>query len=462
VSIVRPRRAARQTRPVTTTGAPRTEADLRELGRAARERVPHADHADLVLPPRSPFAILQAQNATREPDLVALRMERMLVDAFAFFRGTAALMATDLRTTASTGFRVLADGDAHLQNFGLFASPERTLVFDLNDFDEAGWAPWEWDLKRLATSATLAALAHGADVAAAEEAAVVTAEGYREAVRALAGLSVLERYYVRADLDDLRGPLGARAAAALDRTVQKARRRTSLRAAERLTAVQPDGSRRFVDDPPVLEHREDSEAGHTDRLLDTYLDTLDPDVRALLSRFRVDDVARKVVGVGSVGTRCYLLVLRGPADEPLLLQIKQAGPSVLESHGGQEQPGLGEPGARDREGRRVMAHQRILQAVTDPFLGHFSGRSHDYYVRQYHDMKGSIDLRRFSIDEIRAYVRTCGTLLARAHAQSEHVTSIAAYLDDSHEFDRAVGAWSLAYAAQMAEDHAAVLEAVGG
>jgi uncharacterized protein (DUF2252 family) len=442
---------------VTITATVRTTDELRELGREARTRVPFADHAELVTPRRDPAAILEEQNRTREPDLIELRMARMLTDAFAFYRGTAALMATDLAVTASTGFAVLSDGDAHLQNFGVFASPERALVFDLNDFDEAGWAPWEWDVKRLATSAVLGALANGADDAAAREAAAATVAGYRHAVAGLAAMTVLERYYVRADLDDLRGSLGAGASAALDRTVQKARRRTSLRAAERLTERLPDGSRRFREDPPTLVHRADSQPGHTERLLETYTRTLDPDVRALLSRFRVDDVARKVVGVGSVGTRCYLIALRGPDDEPLLLQIKQAGPSVLESHGGQEQPGLPSAGAADREGYRVMSHQRILQAVTDPFLGHFSGRSHDYYVRQYHDMKGAIVLGDLAGDEYRAYVRTCGTLLARAHAQSEHVTTIAAYLEDGEAFDAAIAAWSLAYAAQARTDFATVL-----
>lgn len=434
----------------TTADERLTTAELRDLGREARDHVPVAAHADLTLPDRDPLALLEEQNATREPDLVELRMQRLLTDPFAFYRGTAALMATDLTVTATTGFRVLSDGDAHLQNYGVFASPERTLVFDLNDFDEAGWAPWEWDVKRLATSVVLGAEANGADPREAAVAAIAAVGGYRHAIAGLAELTVLERFYVRGSLDDLRGSLGPRGSAALDRTVRKARLRTSLRAAERLTERLPDGSRRFIEDPPVLVHRPDTQPGHTDRLLDTYVDSLDPDVRALLARFRVDDVARKVVGIGSVGTRCYLIVLRGPSDEPLLLQIKQAGPSVLESHGGQPQPGLGPVGEPDREGRRVMAHQRILQAVSDPFLGHFTGRSHDYYVRQYHDMKGAITLGDLEPEEYRTYVRTCGALLARAHAQSANVAAIAGYLPDG--FDEAVAAWAGAYAAVVRRD----------
>lgn len=439
--------------------APPTTALLRDAGRAARRAVPLEAHADLVLPDRDPAAILAEQNAVRQPDLVALRMERTLTDAFGFYRGTAAIMATDLTASATSGFDVVADGDAHLSNFGVFASPERTLVFDLNDFDETGTAPWEWDVKRLAVSAHLGARSLGADADGCRAATEGSVAGYREAMAALAELPVLERYYVRSDEDDLRAALGTRRGAALERMVAKARRRTSLRAAERMTELQPDGSRRFVDDPPVLVHRPDSQPGHTERLLDAYLESVDPAVRELLGRFRIDDVARKVVGVGSVGTRCWLIVLRGPDGEPLLLQIKQAVQSVLETHGLRPQPGLGEVGTPGREGLRVYSHQRVLQAVTDPFLGHFEGRSHDYYVRQYHDMKGAVRLPDLSAEEFRAYVRTCGTLLARAHAQSAAAASIAAYLRDGAEFDRAVAAWSARYSAVADADHAAVAAA---
>ncbi len=436
-----------------------TTARLREEGRAARSALPLSAHADLAVPQRDPAAILAEQNETRQPDLVELRMQRTLTDSFAFYRGTAAIMATDLTATASTGAAVVADGDAHLQNFGVFASPERSLVFDLNDFDEAGTAPWEWDVKRLAVSAFLAARSLGADPAGCTAAAESSVAGYRDAIGALAALTVLERYYVRSDEADLRAALGSRRGAALERTVAKARRRTSLRAAERMTELLPDGRRRFVEDPPVLVHRPDSQPGHTERLLDTYLESVDPGVRELLSRFRIDDVARKVVGVGSVGTRCWLIVLRGPDGEPLLLQIKQAVRSVLESHGLQPQPGLAPLTAPGREGLRVFSHQRVLQAVGDPFLGHFEGRSHDYYVRQYHDMKGAIRLADLSAEELRAYVRTCGTVLARAHAQSAAAAAIAEYLHDGEEFDRAVAAWSARYAAVADADFVRVREA---
>jgi uncharacterized protein (DUF2252 family) len=291
---------------------------------------------------------------------------------------------------------------------------------------------------------------------------VACVAGYRHALAGLAELTVLERYYVRGDLGDLRAALGPKGSAALERTVQKARKRTSLRAAERMTERLPDGSRRFLEDPPVLVHRPDTQPGHTERLLDTYVEALDPDVRALLSRFRIDDVARKVVGIGSVGTRCYLIVLRGPSDEPLLLQIKQAGQTVLESHGGQRQPGLAPVGEPDREGHRVYSHQRVLQAVTDPFLGHFTGRSHDYYVRQYHDMKGAIPLADLAADEYRAYGRTCGALLARAHAQSANSVAVAAYLENGDAFDEAVATWACAYAAAAREDYHRVREEARG
>ena len=371
-----------------------TDAEAAERGLSARKEMRRSAHSQVSLATgRDPFAIISAQNQTRQQDLIGLRWKRMLTDPFAFYRGTAAIMAADLAAGPSTGLDVVACGDAHLANFGFYASPQRTLVFDLNDFDEAAVAPWEWDVKRLAVSFAMGALQNGHGETGATAAAATAARAYREQLAAMVQLTVLQRYYILETVPDRASDTAPKQARRiLDDAVAKARKSSSDRVAKQLSTTLEDGSRQFVEDPPVLTRiavtNEDVQAYVT-----AYLASVRPDVALLLSQYRLDDIARRVVGVGSVGTRCLLLMLRGPSGEPLVLQIKEAGQSVLESHGHVGQPDFFGPiGSPDREGRRVVSYQHVLQASSDPFLGHFSLRGFDFYVRQFHDMKGGIDV----------------------------------------------------------------------
>ena len=435
-----------------------TDAEADQRGLSARKSLPRRAQQEVYLASgRDPFAIVSAQNRTRQQDLVGLRWQRMLTDPFAFYRGTAAIMAADLAAGPSTGLDVVACGDAHLANFGFYASPQRTLVFDLNDFDEAAVAPWEWDVKRLAVSFAMGALQNGHGETGAANAATTAARTYREQVAAMAQLTVLQRYYILETVPDRASDTAPKQARHnLDDAVAKARKSTSDRVAKQLSATLEDGSRGFLEDPPVLTRvavtDEDVQA-----YLAAYLGSVRPDVALLLSQYRLDDVARRVVGVGSVGTRCLLLMLRGPSGEPLVLQIKEAGQSVLESHGQIQQPDFfGPVGSPDREGRRVVSYQHVLQASSDPFLGHFSLRGFDFYVRQFHDMKGGIDVAGMNTASYDSYATVCGRTLARAHAQSRNVTAIASYLGGSDTFDHAIAGYSLVYAAQAVADFEAV------
>lgn len=433
----------------------RTDAEARERGRVARKELPRRAHGDLHLASgRDPLAIISAQNQSRQQDLIGLRWDRMLTDPFAFYRGTAAIMATDLASGPDTGLRVVACGDAHLANFGFYASPQRTLLFDLNDFDEAGIAPWEWDLKRLTVSVVMGALQNGYSSRQAGEAAAVAAKAYREQLASMARLTVLERYYSFAKVPDtVRAAASKRVDAILGAAVKKARGRTSDRVARQLAVTRDDGSRRFVEAPPVLTTASITE-DDVESYVASYVRSVDPDIALLLSQYALDDVARRVVGVGSVGTRCFLLMLRGPSGEPLVLQIKEAVQSVLERQGGIDQPELAGPvGSPDREGRRVVSYQHVLQFSSDPFLGHFSRRGFDFYVRQFHDMKGGIDVAGMRPADYAIYIAACGRTLATAHAQSRNVTVIASYLGESEAFDEAISRYSLAYAAQALADY---------
>jgi uncharacterized protein (DUF2252 family) len=405
--------------------------------------------------------ILTDQDATRLEWLVPVRHGRMLESPFAFFRGAAAVMAGDLATTASSGITVQLCGDAHLSNFGLYASPERRQVFDVNDFDETLPGPWEWDVKRLAASAVVAARESdmkGADARAAAQAAV---SGYRDAMRRFSTLPILDVWYAQASVDALRSIASSKSARkALDADARKARRRTSERALGRLTE-RVDGTLQVRSDPPVLVPLRDL-AGRLDRdqvmatVQDTfasYAESLDADRRRLLQRFTVMDLALKVVGVGSVGTRCFLALMRGRAHgEPLILQVKEAGPSVLEGHLPRSRFAL--------HGKRVVVGQRLMQASTDVFLG-WSKRAdgHHFYWRQYHDMKGSADVLDMGPQRLADYARVCGWTLAHAHARVGDAAEIAGYLGRGSSFDDAVGDFAVAYADQNASDFEAFRQA---
>jgi uncharacterized protein (DUF2252 family) len=402
-------------------------------------------------------AVLEAQSAGRLPDLVPIRYGRMLASPFAFYRGAAAVMAMDLAALPRSPLRVQLCGDAHLLNFGVYGSPERELVFDINDFDETLPGPFEWDLKRLVTSVVLAARANGFRPAAARAAARAAATAYREAMRRFAGMSTLAIWYDHVTVDDVTRILdssGARRRAVA--WIRRARSNTSLKALNTLTRV-VDGRHTIVDDPPLIEHPPPevgaAVADRVSRDRDGYRRSLMPDRRHLLDEFRAIDVARKAVGVGSVGTRCYILVLQGRTSaDPLFLQVKEAEASVLE-------PYLGKSRYR-KHGERVVAGQRWMQAASDIFLGWFRDESgRDFYVRQLEDLKGSLPVEAAAPTGLLLYARLCGRTLARAHARSGDSIQIAGYLGAGSRFDEALVAFADAYADQTERDHRALLAA---
>ncbi|NNH07452.1 DUF2252 domain-containing protein [Cellulomonas fimi] len=439
-----------------------------EAGRAARRRRPRSSLAEVAgrdgRP--DPLDLLEAQATTRLPDLVPLRYGRMAESAFAFYRGSAVVMAADLGAAGSTGLTVQLCGDAHVANFGTYGSPERRLVFDLNDFDETHPGPFEWDVQRLLASLELAARA--VDVGRRRRRTLVrdAARAYREAVRGFAQQPALAVWYARADVEDVVALAAAdtRTARRTQQAVEKARRRDHLQALARLTTV-VDGERRFVPDPPLVATLEDvlpaSRAatfrhGMADLLVD-YRASLAPDRRRLAERYRVVDVARKVVGVGSVGTRAFVVLLQGvDADDALVLQAKEAQPSVLAAHVG---------GRHEHDGRRVVEGQRLMQAVSDVMLGWqrsagLDGVARDYYVRQLRDWKGGVDLAAARPEGLAAYARLCAWTLARAHARSGDAIAVGAYLGAGTVADEALADFAAAYADVTEADHGALVTAV--
>ncbi len=459
--------------PVTGLGwTPPPHAEERRLsGRSARQRTPRSAHAEFTtVTGREDFLIeLEAQAARRLPSLNPVRFGRMLDSPFAFFRGAAAIMAADLAGTPVSGLVAQLCGDAHLLNFGLYASPERHLVFDLNDFDETAPGPWEWDVKRLAASVEIAGRDRALAESARDEAVRSTVGAYRQAMRSYARMRHLEVWYEHRNVDDVTdrssSTLDKKTRSQLLRETQKARSRDSDRLAGKLTEVH-DGTRVFVSAPPLLEPLRDilsqaDRADHEDRLSGIfagYLESLQPDRRWLLQQFRCVDLARKAVGIGSVGTRCWVALLVGRDDDDLLvLQLKEANQSVLAPHLGHD--------PAEHDGRRVVEGQRQMQAVTDILLGWqrtegLDGISRDFYVRQLADWKGGVDVEGLGSDSLLRYGEACGRTLARAHARSGDRFAIAGYLGTSDTFDRALAVFARAYANQNASDHAVLADAV--
>lgn len=401
-------------------------------------------------PGRDPVAILEAGDVGRLESLRALRWERLTASPFALLRGSAAVMAADLATVPSTDLLVQAVGDAHLANFGVFATTERRLIFDLNDFDETARAPFEWDVKRLAVSAVVCGRSLGFRERECLDAARVSVAAYRDAMARIAELPHLEAWYLSVNVDAVIDDLPGEATAARA-VIAKARKRTAQRAVARHT-VEVDGALRLREDPPLIEH---VPLGESDLLVEfeRYLDSLPIERRVLLERYRPIDLALKVVGVGSVGTRCMIVLLEGrDARDTLILQAKEAGPSVLDAAMGHARVG--------HHGQRVVEGQRILQAAGDPFLGWSTNSGgHDFYWRQLWDMKGSVDVELLGADGLRAYAQLCGTVLARAHARAGDADAIAAYLGRSARFDKAITAFAAAYADQVEVDHQRVAQA---
>ncbi|HWS79594.1 MAG TPA: DUF2252 domain-containing protein [Rubrobacter sp.] len=433
-----------------------------ERGCAARRAAPRGGHAEWAPAPDrpDPIDLLEAQDRNRIPDLIPIRYSRMMASPFAFMRGAAIVMAHDLAGTPKTGIRAQLCGDAHLSNFGAYASPERALLFDLNDFDETLPGPWEWDVKRLAASFVVAGRENGFDAAECREAAQASAASYRRRMSEFSKMGELEVWYSRVGVEEVRGLLSdarARKATAkkLSKSVRKARGRDSLQALSKLTRV-VDGHRKIIDDPPLLVRIPEGDEIRSQiyAILESYKRTLQEDRRYLLDRYRFVDVARKVVGVGSVGTRAYVALLEGhDENDPLFLQVKEAGPSVLQG------PLLSS--THEHHGHRVVAGQRLMQAASDIFLGWFRGKEgRDFYWRQLKDMKGSANVEGMSPDELVIYAGLCGWALARAHARSGDRVQIAAYLGKSERFDGAIADFAEAYADQTEQDHAVLCAAV--
>jgi uncharacterized protein (DUF2252 family) len=433
-----------------------------ERGRLLRRDVPRRSHAGWTpTRDRDPVATVLASNEARIPDLVPIRMGRMVASPFAFLRGSAAVMAGDLSQTPQMGERVQLCGDAHLSNFGIYASPERRLVFDLNDFDETHIGPWEWDLKRLAASFVVASREGGFPEATCREMARFVGRTYREAIRRFAGMRALEVWYSVIDIEQLMARAAASSPArryrgAIEISLDEARRRDHISALGKLSVPHPDGGWLIRDRPPLLQRLPDDDPGRAviPALHRSYLRSLAPDRRVLVEKHRLLDVALKVVGVGSVGTRCYIALFAGPAGGPLILQVKEARPSVLE-------PYL-EHGRHRNQGERVVTGQRIMQAVSDSFLGWTKSPATktEYYVRQLHDMKYSIDPAALRPPGMELYARVCAWALARAHARSGNPATIAGYLGPGDVFDDALAVFAAAYADQTERDHAALAAAV--
>ena len=435
-------------------------------GKAARRDRPRSDHAEVDVGPRDPLEILRRQDESRVPELVPIRHGRMLVSPFTFFRGAAAIMAADLARTPATEFTVQLCGDAHLSNFGVFSAPDRRLVFDCNDFDETCPGPFEWDVKRLAASVVVAGRERGFGKRERRGATLATVGAYRRSMREFAAMRNLDVWYSRLDVEPaveaLRTELDERRLRRLERNLAKARAKDSLRALGRLSHER-DGEVRIVSDPPLITPLEeltdaaDAEA-QLQAVLAAYRETLDPDRQHLLDSYRYVHAARKVVGVGSVGTRAWIVLLLGrDANDPLFLQAKEAGASVLE-------PYVGESPSADH-GRRVVEGQRLMQATSDIFLGWVTARGTDgeercFYVRQLWDGKGSAEVERMSAPNLATYGALCGEALARAHARSGDRVGIASYLGKGDAFDKALARFAEIYADQNEKDYERLLEAV--
>jgi uncharacterized protein (DUF2252 family) len=436
-------------------------AERREVGRALRASVPRSAHAEWSPSPdrRDPVAVLEEQGAAREPELLPIRYGRMSRSPFAFFRGAAAVMAMDLATTPVTGLRVQACGDAHVSNFGQFATPERNMIFDINDFDETLPGPWEWDVKRLCASLHVVARGHGFPARRCDRVVATAARTYRECLADSAEMRALEIWYDRIHVKQVISHFPRRYRPLVERDVARSRRKTHLRAVAKLTSPDDGGDPAFVEDPPLLVHLDNTEFDMDDvrPMVERYRSTLSDDLQVLFDRYRVVDVARKVVGVGSVGTRCWVVLFEGPdraGGDHLILQVKEAPPSVLEPYVAGPTP--------SHQGHRVVTGQRLTQAASDIFLGWTEGprAGRQYYVRQLWDFKGQGDPLKMDLSNLTHYGALCAWALARAHARTGDPAQLTGYLGGGDGFDRAIAAFSSAYADTNERDHALLLEAI--
>jgi uncharacterized protein (DUF2252 family) len=450
-----------------------TPAERAERGKSARAAVPRESHAVFDPPPDrpDPLSLLEEQAKARVPELVPIRWGRMMASPFSYYRGAALPMASDLAATPVSGLAVQACGDAHLSNFGIFGSADRLLVFDVNDFDETLPGPWEWDVKRLAASMEVAGRDNGFSGKERREIVGTTVASYRRAMRDFAAMTNLDIWYAHADVDqlqaDYQSQLRARQRKEVGKALTKARTRDSMQEVSKLTRV-VGGRPRIIAEPPLLVPVNDLLPAKTDQeaflaqikdLIATYRRTLETDRRYLLEEFQFADMARKVVGVGSVGTRCWIVLLLGrDTTDPLFLQVKEAEASVLSRFVGASKYA--------NQGLRVVAGQRLMQASSDIFLGWqrtaigLDGKQRDFYVRQLRDWKFSVPIESMVPRGMRLYGELCGWTLARAHARSGDRIAIAAYLGGSDVFDKAITRFAAAYADQNERDHKALVDAV--
>ena len=439
-----------------------TKEQRYQAGKSLRQRSPRSSHGKVILgqgKKRDIVALIKASNEGRLENLIPIRHGRMLQSPFAYFRGTALIQAHDLKGTPASGINVHSCGDCHLMNFGGFSTPERTLVFDINDFDETLPAPFEWDVKRLAASFVIAARWRGFRRSQAREMAVQVVASYRESMRRRAGTGVLEGWYSRITLEDVVALAGKNAeligrARYFKKRIAEARRQTNEHVFQKITA--PVRSLpRIIDQPPLLYHVDKSVLN--ERFLAAffkeYRETLAEERRMLFDRFKVIDVAMKVVGVGSVGTRCFVVLLLAAPDDPLFLQVKEARPSVLERYTGHAPV--------PHNGQRVVVGQRLMQSASDIFLGWTSGRRGlDFYVRQLRDVKLAPDVETQTPRVMKTYAAICGMALARAHDKAGDAAMIAGYLGSIDHFDEAIGDYAVGYADQIERDYGTFVKAV--
>lgn len=445
-----------------------TSEERRKMGKARRQEVPFDSHAAWIPAANrpDPINLLQAQDEGRIQHLLPIKYGRMVASPFAFLRGSAAVMAADLSQTPVSGIDVVLCGDAHLSNFGVFATPERKLVFDLNDFDEAYPGPWEWDLKRLAASAVVAGRGNGFNDKDNRKLARLVARVYREAMNLFAKAPVLDVWYYHIEAEKILSVFerySKKGAKSTKKVLKKARTKTRERTLEKLTEV-VNGRRQIINDPPLLVRLSDiftdeqkaqiPETLFIDSWTD-YVSSLPEERRLLLSRFHVSDAALRVGGVGSVGTRCTIALLEGGAErDAIILQQKEAGPSVLEAYLQKKD--------YSSNAQRVVIAQRLMQATSDIFLGWHQSPLTDvqYYWRQLKDMKGSVDVAVLDEEGLGSYLAVCSWCLARAHARTSDSAAIAGYLGKSSTFDKAIGKFALAYADQTERDHQTLVAAI--
>lgn len=434
-----------------------TRAERYATGKALRSKVPRSSHAAWAAAPDrpDPISMLEESNRSRLPELVPIRYGRMALSPFTFLRGSAGIMANDLSNTPISGIRVQACGDAHLSNFGVYATPERDQVFDVNDFDETLPGPWEWDVKRLAASVQVAGSQNGFTTAENRQAVLTCVESYQKMMRQFATMRYLDIWYTKFNLDYIRKQSRfKRGKKIVDMAIKQSQRRTSLNAFPKL-AENVGGQFRIKDEPPLIVHYQDlADISQIRGPVETYIASVPEYRRVLRERYHMVDLAQKVVGVGSVGTRCAIILCQGDSDltDPLFLQVKEAQASVLE-------PFVGASNYTNH-GQRVVNGQQLTQGVSDMFLGwgQFEGR--DYYIRQLRDMKWSVTIEQLDPRTFAGYARGCGMALALGHARSGDPTQISGYLGSSDSFAQAIADFAEAYAEQTKRDHAAFVAAI--